>query len=148
MSRSKHTCPSNSKAFGLALQSLAVLADHRCRYPSSNLADHLCSEATLLRRILARLAQEGILEVREGRDGGYRLRQEPETVTFAAVYRALQTGGPFSEGLLESTGEHPLGARMHEALSGFAGEINQTVERALEQYTIADLVNKVHQVQD
>lgn len=69
MKKAKHTCPSNSKAFGLALQALVFMSDSPNRHPSTNIADHLCSEATLIRRILAKLAQENILEVREGRDG-------------------------------------------------------------------------------
>ncbi|MFS0725308.1 Rrf2 family transcriptional regulator [Paenibacillus sp. 1P07SE] len=143
MKKSRSACPSNSKALGLALQALTILADQRCRHASSHLADHLASEPTLIRRILARLAQVDILEVREGRDGGYSLKRSPASVTCADVYRALHIGDPFCDGLLDSAEEQPLGARMQEALSDIAGEVNQAVERALEQYTIADLVNKL-----
>ena len=148
MKRSQHSCSSNGKAFGLALQALAVIADHSCRHPSSHIADHLCSEATQIRRILAKLAQENILEVREGRDGGYLLARDPATLTFAEVYRALQVNEPFSEGVLDSTGDHPLGVRMHEALLGMADEINESIMKVLEQRTIADLVTKASIVEN
>ncbi|WP_020617271.1 RrF2 family transcriptional regulator [Paenibacillus daejeonensis] len=142
MKRSQHSCSANGKAFGLALQALALMTDHPCRHPSSHIADHLCSEATQIRRILAKLAQENILEVREGRDGGYWLARDPASLTFAEVYKALHVNEPFGDGMLDSTGDHPLGVRMHEALLGMAEEINQSIMELLGQRTIADLVTK------
>jgi Rrf2 family transcriptional repressor of oqxAB len=72
------------KWFGLALQALVILSkDNVKTCPSAELAVYLQSEATLLRRILATLAKGGILETREGRDGGYRLRRDPQSITLA-----------------------------------------------------------------
>nr|WP_154894440.1 Rrf2 family transcriptional regulator [Paenibacillus xylanexedens] len=146
MKKAKHTCPSNSKAFGLALQALVFMSDSPNRYPSTNIADHLCSEATLIRRILAKLAQENILEVREGRDGGYRMKATPESVTLADIYQALQTDVSLCEGMLESTGEHAFGLQMHDMFSDISAEINNSVLNVLQKYTIADMANKMNPV--
>ncbi|UPK43952.1 RrF2 family transcriptional regulator [Paenibacillus pabuli] len=143
MKKAKHTCPSNSKAFGLALQALVFMSDSPNRYPSTNIADHLCSEATLIRRILAKLAQENILEVREGRDGGYRMKQPPESVTLADIYMSLQTEASLCEGMLESTGDHSFGVQMHDMFNDITEEINHSVLEILRKYTIADMANRM-----
>jgi Rrf2 family protein len=137
----KHTCSSNNKAFGLALQALVVLSKNTSRCPSSDIADYLCSEATIIRRIMAKLAQENILEVREGRDGGYRLKLPPESITFADIYLALQVEDSLGEGMLDSTGDHPWGLQMNDVFSDMVTEMKQSMLDVMKQYTIAELAN-------
>lgn len=139
-----HHCFFNNKAFGLAVQALVFMSDNPNRHPSTHIAEHLCSEATLIRRIMARLAQENLVEVREGRDGGYRMKQPPEAVTLADIYQCLQTELPLSEGMMESTGEHAWGLQMQEAFSDVAEEMNQSLLGILQKYTIADFVGKIN----
>ncbi|NHN28237.1 RrF2 family transcriptional regulator [Paenibacillus agricola] len=141
MTKIKHTYPPNCKTFGLALQALVVMAKNPNRCPSGDIADYLCSEATLIRRIMAKLAQEHILEAREGRDGGYRLKLPPESITFADIFLALQVGESMCEGMLESTGDHPLGLQMHDVFSDMVTEMKQSMLDILKQHTIAELAN-------
>lgn len=142
MKKIKYNCPSSNKAFGLALQALTVLALNPARFPSGRMADHLCSEATLIRRIMARLAQENIIEVREGRDGGYLLKRSPDAITCADVYAALHMGESLCEGMLDSAGEHPLGLHLQETFFEMAEKIQQSTLQVLRQYTIADLAQQ------
>jgi len=135
---------SNRKAFGLALQALVFLSVNPKVYPSNVIAEQLRSEATVIRRILAKLALDNLLEVREGRDGGYRLKQPPEAVTLAAIYQSLQTDISVCESMLESTGEHAWGVQIHGAFSGMADEINQSVLQILQKYTLADIAAKMN----
>ncbi|UKS29365.1 Rrf2 family transcriptional regulator [Paenibacillus sp. HWE-109] len=142
MKKSKQSPPSNNKAFGLALQALAVMSMNPNRFASSNIANHLCSEASLMRRIMAKLAHEQILEVREGRDGGYWIKKPPESITFADVYTALQVGESLCSGLLDSTGDHPLGLQMNDVFADMAEELQQGILDVLRKRTIADLANE------
>jgi len=142
LKKTKQTCPSNNKAFGLALQALVVLSKNPHRCPSSDIADYLCSEATLIRRIMAKLAQENILEAREGRDGGYQLKLAPESITFADIYLALQVEDSLCEGMLESTGDHPLGLHMNNVFTAMGTEMRRSKLDILKRYTIADLANE------
>jgi Rrf2 family protein len=139
-----HHCFFNNKAFGLAVQALVFMSDNPNRHPSTHIAEHLCSEATLIRRIMARLAQENFVEVREGRDGGYRMKRPPETVTLADIYLCLQTDLPLCEGMMDSTGDHAWGLRMQEAFSDVAEEMNRSILEILSKRTIADLVGKIN----
>ncbi|AWB47077.1 transcriptional regulator [Paenibacillus sp. CAA11] len=130
----------NFKWFGLALQALVILSSRPEPYPSGQLAQCLQSEATLLRRILSQLACRGIVETREGRDGGYQLLRDAGTLTLAEVYNALEAKDPCWTGMLESTGDHPFGQQMRLALEPVISELNERTLNLLQQYTIKDLM--------
>ncbi|MEI7026931.1 RrF2 family transcriptional regulator [Paenibacillus sp. y28] len=147
MSMEKNQVAATPRWFGFALQSLVFLANSTCpesRCPSGEIADHVCSEATLMRRILARLARAGIVEAREGRDGGYYLSKAPETITFADVYRAVQMTEPLFSGMLETTSEGPLSAEFNLAFQELADEAEAHLLQLLEKRTIADLCDIVY----
>lgn len=143
MNPEKCTGNHHPKWFGLALQALVILSKERIQIcPSAELAEHLHSEATLLRRILAVLAKEGILDTREGRDGGYRLRKDPSSVTLAEVYCALQVGDPLCYGIQDTTGSHPFGRGMRAVFEDLTQEMDQCLKEVLSRYTVADLAKR------
>jgi len=146
MNPEKCTGNHHPKWFGLALQALVVLSKEQVQTcPSAELAERLQSEATLLRRILAVLAREGILETREGRDGGYRLKKDPHMVTLAEVYSALQVGDPLYFGIKETTGSHPFGQEMNAAFRDLTAEMDNSLREVLAKRTIADLAARTGQ---
>lgn len=131
--------------FGYALQSLVYLAhraenDSRC--PSGEIACKVSTEATLMRRILAKLAKAGIVEAREGRDGGYYLRKSPESITLAEVYRALEMTEPLCTGMMDTAEGGQIGPDVRDAFSELMEETERLMIGLLEQKTVADLVNR------
>ncbi|MFC5405086.1 RrF2 family transcriptional regulator [Cohnella soli] len=133
------------KWFGLALQALVILSKDRIQTcPSAELAVYLQSEATLLRRILAALAKGGILETREGRDGGYRLRKDPYNLTLAEVYRVLQVGDPLCLGIQETTGDHRFGVEMNAIFSDITAEMDRSILGVLNNYTVGQIAERAH----
>lgn len=140
MTTDKLTGAPNFKWFGLAIQSLVVLSKQSDCCPSGEIACQLQSEATLLRRVLSKLACHGILETREGRVGGYRLKRAPEEITLKEVYLALEEKGPYCSGMLETTGDHAFGREMHDSFSVIVQEINEGVLQVLEKHTVADFL--------
>jgi Rrf2 family protein len=135
------------KWFGLAVQALIFLSKdniHTC--PSVVIADYLQSESTLIRRVLAVLAREGFLETREGRDGGYRLKKAPESITLADVYDAFQVGSPLCIGIMETTGTHPFGLEMKATFSNITAEMEQSMRQVLSRYTLADLAKRLQAI--
>lgn len=146
MDENKVRCSSmtSHKWFGLSLQALVVLSSKPDICPSAKIAECLKSEATVLRRVLAKLAQANLIETREGRDGGYRLKQSPETITLADVYVALKVGEPLSNGMLDTIGMDHYGQEMKSAFIVIANEVEQKTIETLQQFTIAQLAeNKV-----
>ncbi|MBM7566557.1 RrF2 family transcriptional regulator [Paenibacillus sacheonensis] len=143
MNMEKCTGSHNPKWFGLALQALVILSrDNVQTCPSAELALQLQSEPTLLRRILAILARGGILETREGRDGGYRLRKDPHTVSLADVFNALQVADPLCNGMKETTGTHPFGVEMNTIFSEISTEMDKSLQALLGRYTLGELADR------
>lgn len=141
----KYTTPATPKWLGYALQSLVFMSGHHKGHCASNeIAGHMCSEATLTRRVLSRLVKAGIVEAREGRDGGYALSKHPKDVTFADVYRAIQMVEPLYAGLLETTSSGPFATETREMFTEVINESEQQLIRVLEQHTIADLIAKIN----
>ncbi|MFC3769789.1 Rrf2 family transcriptional regulator [Paenibacillus sp. GCM10012303] len=133
------------KWFGLAVQALIILSKENIQTcPSVEIAQYLKSEATLLRKILAVLAKEGFLDTREGRDGGYRLKKEPESITLEEVYQAFQVSSPLCYGIKESAGTHPFGVEMKAIYSEITGEMDRSMREVLGRYTIADLAKRLN----
>ncbi|MFX3632137.1 MAG: Rrf2 family transcriptional regulator [Candidatus Pristimantibacillus sp.] len=132
----------NHKWFGLSLQALVMLSHKSNACSSAEIAHYLKSEATMLRRVLAKLAREQILETREGRDGGYRLKIAPETLTLADVYLALRVGQPLCNGMLDTTGAHEFGQEMKQAFMEITDEVEQKTIEVLRQVTIAQLADR------
>jgi len=133
--------------FGYALQSLVYLAHHadrddRC--PSGEIAGGCATEATLMRRILSRLARAQIVGVREGREGGYFLLRPPESITLGEVYRALEIAEPLHSGMLDSADDcTALGSGMKEAFGDVIRETERKMMEVLDGRTIADMIGQV-----
>jgi Rrf2 family transcriptional repressor of oqxAB len=145
MDAEKCTGNYHPKWFGLAVQALIILSNENIQTcPSVEIAGYLQSEATLLRRVMAVLAREGLIETREGRDGGYRLLRAPESITLADVYSALRVGSPLCFGIKETTGTHPFGIEMKAAFTDITNEMDQSLREVLSRYTIADLAERLH----
>ncbi|GAA0375267.1 RrF2 family transcriptional regulator [Bacillus horti] len=131
------------KTFGVAVQALVVLSLRSDTCPSCDIAAYMQSEATQLRRILAKLVRSGLLVTREGRDGGYRLKQSPDSFTLADVYMALQTEEDRLCHLSESTGSNPFGQQMSHAFTELKVELEQSALQVLRQYTLADFAERI-----
>ncbi len=134
------------KWFGLALQALVILSkDNIQTCPSAELAVQLQSEATLLRRILATLVKGGILETREGRDGGYLLKRDPASVTLAEVYTVLQVGDPLSFGIKETAGTNTFGKEMQSIFCDLTTEMERSLIDVLGRYTVGQIAERAQQ---
>lgn len=136
-------CPSTYKTFSLALQALVVL-EKQCggKCSSGDIAAHLHSDATLLRRILKALTIEHIIVSREGRDGGYRLVQRADAITLADVYSALQIHSNIADSMLDAARENCFGEQMKNAFSDILSDIEESTLNVLRSYTIADIVER------
>jgi len=123
----------------MATHALAVLAQSRAGYPSAYVASSINTHAVFLRRVLGALVSAGLVEVREGRAGGYRLARPPERITLADVYRAVEREGPLAASPAEPNARCPIGAGMRRAFERTAEAAEEGLLTALTEETIADL---------
>ena len=63
-------------SFNLAVHALVCLSHSGHSLSSETLAENICTNPTRVRRVMAGLKKAGMVETREGLDGGYRLTTE------------------------------------------------------------------------
>lgn len=129
------------KRFGYGLQALILLASEREQASSSEMAHKISCEPTALRKILSRLTEAGIIEVKQGRGGGYRLAKQPGAITLADVYRSVHEEEPLWDGMLETTSDDLFGSRVRGQFDKIMSDIQLQVSRVLQSYTLADMVD-------
>ncbi len=135
--------PVNPSWFAMAVQVLVFLNRSRGEVcPSATIADQVHSHAVFLRRIVAYLVRAGIVEAREGREGGYRLARPAEQITLAQVYRALQATG--EGGTLPVVPERgpQLEPGVHIVFREIGDELDACIIEVLSKRTLADVAQR------
>ncbi|WP_054938952.1 Rrf2 family transcriptional regulator [Paenibacillus ihuae] len=141
MAKTRNSGALQYKSFGLVLQALVLLARKGNTCSSCELAELLSSEATLLRKTMAKLTREQILMTKEGRDGGYALNRVPEELTLAEIYQALEDESRCQAGN-DTMCSTALGGQLKEACFDIFEEMDRSMMTVLEKYTLADMVRK------
>lgn len=126
--------------FSIAIQALLVLAKNDGLYPSSKLADKLDSESAFLRKILSNLVKAGLIQAKEGRDGGYSLAKEPNQIVLADIYAAIKSE-PFSKGFLDVNSKECFDPSCLIALCNLKTEMESWIINGLKEKTLADLLS-------
>ena len=78
-------------SFNLAVHALVCLSHSGRSLSSETLAENICTNPTRVRRVLAGLKKAGMVETREGLDGGYRLCTDPAALSLRQVAEAVNT---------------------------------------------------------
>lgn len=109
-----------------ALGHMAAAAEAGARpLRSEDMAAHNGTNAVVVRRVLGRLREAGIVHSEKGHAGGWRLARDPAAVTVAEVHEAL---GPGDGGSL-----------LAHRLAGDGGPTTCAIERALHEAVDAAL---------
>jgi Rrf2 family transcriptional repressor of oqxAB len=128
--------------FAVAIRALAMLAAQDGTCPSAAIAGKVKTHAVFLRRVLAQLARAGIVEAREGRDGGYRLLRPADGISLGDVYEAVSAANSFSASPVHLDTTCPGDAAMHRALAEVIQEAEQRVIEVLRRRTVADVMHR------
>jgi len=123
----------------LALHTLGHMAADPDRVrTSAEIADHAGTNPVVVRRVLGRLREAGLLISEKGHAGGWRLARAPENITLADVYLALDesllpTGG--DETASQCSVEHAL----HRRVAGVMKEIEESLIARLSETSISEV---------
>ena len=128
--------------FLLAVHAIAWLAEADSVCPSSVIADSVHAHASFLRRLFAPLVRSGVVEVREGRVGGYALRRPPDQITLADIYRTVShtTNRPAAPCSVADSSACEIRSPFDRALEEIVHIGEAHFLEALSRYTIADLL--------
>jgi Rrf2 family protein len=128
--------------FAMSVHALALLAQNRDGYPSSYIAGSVNTHAVFLRRVLKRLVEVGLIETREGRDGGYRLAKSADAIRLSDVYKALELEPALAPSPAEPNPLCPVGSGMRTVFGAIAQEAEDAIVEVLSRYTVADVAAK------
>lgn len=123
----------------LALHTLSHMAGDPDRMrTSADIADHAGTNPVVVRRVLGKLREAGLLASEKGHAGGWRLARKPQDITLADVYLALDERLVATDGMNGSSTcsvEHAL----QERVSGVLEEIEQSLVQRLAETSISEV---------
>ena len=101
-----------NSAFCVAVHALICLNRRQEQLSSEELARSICTNPARVRKIMAGLKRAGLVETKEGNEGGYRFVGDPAALTLDQVARALEVrfvstnwrGGGVDQPCLEASG--------------------------------------------
>ena len=123
----------------LALHTLSHMAGSPDKVrTSADIAEHSGTNPVVVRRVLGRLREAGLLTSEKGHAGGWRLARTPEQITLADVYLALDERLVASD---QSTPVHSCSVEnaLHKTVSGVLEGIEQSLIQKLRQTSIAEV---------
>lgn len=131
-------------SFCVAVHALIYL-HHKAELLSSEaLAENICTNPARVRKVLSPLKKTGMVETREGSEGGYRFTGDAGTLTLEQVADAL--GIRFVEAAWRSGGQD-MDCMVATGMAGLMDELyddlDQRCRQRLAQITIADLERRI-----
>lgn len=105
---------------------------------SADIAEHSGTNPVVVRRVLGRLREAGLLTSEKGHAGGWRLARAPQEITLADVYLALDERLVASNQINDAptcSVEHAL----HKRVSGVLEEIEQSLVQKLGETSISEI---------
>jgi Rrf2 family protein len=110
---------------------------------SDYIAGSVGTNPVVVRRILGSLARAGLVTSRPGSTGGYRLSDDPATVTLRRIYLAVDEARIFDLHPLSPATTCPVAIDIQPALSSLIDDAESTVSALLGQTTLAEMMHAI-----
>ena len=127
-------------SFNLAVHALVCLSHSGRSLSSEALAENICTNSTRVRRVMAGLKKAGMVETREGLDGGYRLCADPAALSLRQVAEAVNAcfvDCAWRSGDIDR--ECAICSGMAGVMDALYRQMNEQCAAYLEQITVADI---------
>ncbi len=127
-------------SFNLAVHALVCLSHSGRSLSSEALAENICTNPVRVRRVMAGLKRAGMVETREGQDGGYRLCAEPARLSLRQVAEAVEAhfvDCAWRSGDIDR--ECAICSGMAGVMDALYRQLNEKCAAYLERITIADI---------
>lgn len=123
----------------LALHTLSHMAgDPGKMRTSADIAEHAGTNPVVVRRVLGRLREAGLLTSEKGHSGGWRLARAPEAITLADVYLALDER-LVASGESDGPSACSVELALHKRVSSVLEDIEQSLVQKLAETSISEV---------
>lgn len=130
--------------FCVAVHAL-VYCNHKARKLSSEeLAENICTNPARVRKVMVAMKKAGLIQTKEGIDGGYQFTRDPGEVTLAAVASALNVrfvSTSWRSG--DADMDCLIAAGMADLMDSIYTELDSLCKKRLATITIRDLDEKI-----
>ncbi|MFG3252505.1 Rrf2 family transcriptional regulator [Streptomyces sp. NPDC048172] len=110
---------------------------------SGEIADSLASNPVLVRRVLGRLRDTGLVRSTEGRGGGWSLARAPRDITLRDAYAAVEDGPVLARHAHPPSDACAVGRHIGDLLDVEFQHAERALEERLARTTVADLLRRV-----
>ncbi len=107
------------------------------------IARSLRTNPVVVRRLLKSMEQQGLVEIRPGKDGGVQLVRPPNRITLEEIYKAVEVEADVFALRPKGNPACPVDQRMKDLLAPIFGAANEAVEKTLRRTTIGSLVRTI-----
>lgn len=127
--------------FSCAVHALIMISESKEPLSSERIGKSVGTNASYIRKLTSLLKRGGILVSKQG-VSGFSLACPPEEITFLKIYRAVSESEEFHLFDLHQNpnDECVVGRHIQPVLSSAFSSIENSVERALEEKTLADCI--------
>ena len=128
----------------MAVHALVFLNHRQGVVSSEALAENVCTNAARVRKVMAPLKRAGLVETREGNEGGYRFAADPVGTDLASIAEALDVR--FVEARWHSGDadkECLVASGMGGIMDGIFAELDECCRERLKQVTVASIDNRI-----
>ena len=135
-------------SFNLAVHALVCLSHSGRSLSSEALAENICTNSTRVRRVMAGLKKAGMVETREGSDGGYRLCADPAALSLRQVAEAVNAcfvDCAWRSGDIDR--ECAICSGMAGVMDALYRQMNEQCAAYLAQITVADIETQLFEKQ-
>ncbi|OAX47231.1 Rrf2 family transcriptional regulator [Paenibacillus sp. AD87] len=134
-----------SSRFSIAVHTLSLVAVVPNECTGDFIAKSVNTNPVIIRRIMSKLKQAGLIDVRPG-VGGASLLKDPTDITLLDIYRALEV---VEDGELFNFHKHPnpncpVGSMIEQTLRAELIEAQLAMEQRLKRVTIQQMMDQVH----
>ncbi len=133
----------NNQRFSVSIHILTILAASQGNPVTSDaIAESVDTNPVVIRRIMSRLRECGLVYSRTGASGGWKLTRDPQQISLCEVFHAAS-----GEDVLyihhHPNADCPIGGKITTSLSKVFHRAQTALEATLDQFTIADILQDV-----
>ncbi len=134
-----------SSQFTIMVHVLTLLGKVNGPVSSKFIAGSVNTNPVVIRQIVGRLRDAALVETLSGSAGGSVLSRSPEQITLNEVYQLTKKETFFGLHPNEPSPYCPVGRNIQAVLTGVFEQMDQLVEAALTDITLADVIAQVTQ---
>lgn len=133
----------NNGRFPISLHILTLLASAEGELLSSDyIAGSININPVLVRKEISNLRNHGLIESKEGKNGGATLAKPAEKIRLSEVYHAVQQASLLGNSKNKPNPDCPVGKQINQHLDRLYEEIEGALLHKLEKMSLADFLRQ------